>query len=302
MPLEINLNSPQNGAVSAVSGTWKVPTVTGSGTTYSSVWVGIDGYGSSTVEQLGTEQDVVNGKAEYSVWYEMYPAWSIDINSMSIAPGDAISASVTYFATGTHAGQFQLSITDTSQSSDSFTTYQTASQAQRSSAEWIVEAPSNGTSTLPLANFGSVTFSNATATINGVDRPHQRRRLAVDGDQYGRPVRGGSDDPWADRLGRNIQLYSQLWIVHGRPAQLLAAANLDATAFGPTDSQGTFELCGQLRAGQCSADGGCGGRRRGNVRIRFDDQRTCGWQPAGPAALDSELASVDQVFGGAGSV
>src|SRR5262249_12809231 len=38
--------------------------------------------------------------------------------------------------------------------------------AARSSAEWIEEAPSSG-GVLPWANFGSVTFSNLSATIGG---------------------------------------------------------------------------------------------------------------------------------------
>ena len=42
-----------------------------------------------------------------------------------------------------------------------YTTQQTASNAKRSSAEWIVEAPSSSSGILPLANFGSVTFTSA---------------------------------------------------------------------------------------------------------------------------------------------
>jgi hypothetical protein len=165
---ETNLDSPTNDSVTAVTGTWKVPTVSGSGTAYSSVWVGIDGYSSSSVEQIGTEQDVVNGQAEYSVWYEMYPSGSVTISTMTIKPGDSITASVQYVSSGTYAGKFELTITDTSETSDSFTTYQSGGSAERSSAEWIVEAPSSGRGILPLANFGSVQFTGATATINGV--------------------------------------------------------------------------------------------------------------------------------------
>ena len=151
------------GSVTAVTGTWTVPAVTGTGTAYSAVWVGIDGANSSTVEQIGTESDIVNGTAQYSVWYEMYPSYSVDITSMTIAPGDTITATVQYLS----SGQFQLTITDTTQANDTFTTTQSAPGAQRSSAEWIVEAPSSMTGILPLANFSSVAFSNATATING---------------------------------------------------------------------------------------------------------------------------------------
>src|ERR1700733_3657591 len=57
---ETNLNSPQSGAFTAVSGSWTVPSVIGSGNAYSSIWVGLDGYSSSTVEQIGTDSDLVN--------------------------------------------------------------------------------------------------------------------------------------------------------------------------------------------------------------------------------------------------
>jgi hypothetical protein len=92
---------------------------------------------------------------------------------MTIGPGDSITASVQYLTSGSQAGQFELSITDNSRANDSFTTYVSSAQtqnpgAQRSSAEWIVEAPSLGNNIASLANFGSVTFTGASATINGV--------------------------------------------------------------------------------------------------------------------------------------
>jgi hypothetical protein len=40
---------------------------------YSSAWVGIDGYSDNTVEQIGTEQDWIWGRAIYYSWFEMYP-------------------------------------------------------------------------------------------------------------------------------------------------------------------------------------------------------------------------------------
>jgi hypothetical protein len=179
-----NLASPQANSVSAVSGSWIVPTVTGpsSGSTYSATWVGIDGFGNSTVEQIGTEQDVINGVTTYDAWWEMYSSkgakvagqgYEAPINTMTILPGDSITASVQYISSGTHAGQFYLSIVDNSRSKDSFSTYQTSAQtqnptAQRSMAEWIVEPPTVNNSVASLANFGSVTFTNASATISGV--------------------------------------------------------------------------------------------------------------------------------------
>jgi hypothetical protein len=153
------------GSVTAVSGQWTVPTVTGtgSGTTYSSVWVGIDGSNSPTVEQTGIEADVSNGVAQYSAWYEMYPAYPVTVN-LAIHPNDKISASVVYNSNG----QFVLTIQDLSDPAghNTFSITQSAPGAQRSSAEWIVEAPSSSRGVLPLANFGTVTITNAQATIN----------------------------------------------------------------------------------------------------------------------------------------
>ena len=158
---ETNLTTPASNAVTQVSGSWNVPKVTGKTNAYSSVWVGIDGYSSNSVEQLGTEQDTSrSGATTYYAWWEMYPNPSVQITSLTISAGDSISASVT-----NNSGAFTLQITDNT-TGKSFSTIQTATP-QASSAEWIVEAPSSFSGVLPLANFGTATFSVAQATING---------------------------------------------------------------------------------------------------------------------------------------
>jgi hypothetical protein len=158
---ETNLTTPASNAVTAVSGSWTVPTVTGTSTRYSSVWVGIDGYSSGSVEQLGTEQDTSRSGASYYAWYEMYPNPSYEITTMTISPGNSISASVTYTSAG-----YVLAMTDNT-THQSFSITQSTTAA-RSSAEWIVEAPSSYSGVLPLANFGTAKFSGAQATISGV--------------------------------------------------------------------------------------------------------------------------------------
>lgn len=163
-----SLANPQYGSVSAVAGAWTVPTVTGpsTGKTYSSVWVGIDGLSSPTVEQIGTEEDVVNGQAQYYAWFEMFPRGPVTISSMKVKPGDQMVASVSYAG----FGFFQLTMTDQTEH-ESFSTMQWSPFALRSSAEWIVEAPSSATGTLPLANFGAATFTGAYVTMNGQTGP-----------------------------------------------------------------------------------------------------------------------------------
>ncbi len=66
------------------------------------------------------------------------------------------------------AGQFTLTLSDTTQNW-SFTTTHQLNKAVRNSAEWILEAPGN--IILPLANFGTVNFTGASATFNGHEGP-----------------------------------------------------------------------------------------------------------------------------------
>src|SRR5260370_36349871 len=70
--VETNLATPQSGVVSDVKGQWIVPSVTCNSTaTYASLWVGIDGYSSNSVEQTGTDSDCSGGSGVYYAWYEM---------------------------------------------------------------------------------------------------------------------------------------------------------------------------------------------------------------------------------------
>jgi Peptidase A4 family len=157
--------SIQASNVSVVSGSWTVPSATGANGSYSSFWVGIDGYSSNSVEQIGTDSDIQGGRAVYYAWYEMYPNPSYKI-SLTIHAGDKITASVTYSAPSTYT----LSLTDTT-TGKGFSTNKTLAGAANSSAEWIAEAPSSYSGVLPLADFGTVNFSNASATVNGVAGP-----------------------------------------------------------------------------------------------------------------------------------
>ncbi len=152
------------GAVTDVVGSWTVPAITPSnGKNYSSAWVGIDGYNSSTVEQIGTEQDYINGTWSYFAWYEMYPQYPVNFDKKKypVAPQDKIDAEVKY-----SGGNFVLTLNDETQGWSTPPITQQASSAPRSSAEWIIEAPWMGT-VLPLANFGTISFSGSQATIGG---------------------------------------------------------------------------------------------------------------------------------------
>jgi Peptidase A4 family len=142
----------------SVTGTWTQPTATCSHgeNSWSSPWVGIDGDTSNTVEQTGTDSDCNNGVARYYAWYEMYPKGTVALN-MAVKPGNTFTGTVTY-----KSGAFTLQLINDTTGAKSTVT-QTSKKAARSSVEWIMEGPFNGL----LTDFGSVPFSNASATING---------------------------------------------------------------------------------------------------------------------------------------
>jgi hypothetical protein len=145
-----------SGAFNAVSASWVQPAATcSSGDQYSAFWVGLDGYSSNSVEQTGTEVDCAGRTAEYSAWYEMYPAYPVYFSN-TVKSGDSFTGSVTY--TG---GEFVLKLTDNTQNWTQ-TVSQALTGAARSSAEVIAEAPSSSGGVLPLTNFGTVSFSGAT--------------------------------------------------------------------------------------------------------------------------------------------
>jgi hypothetical protein len=157
---------------SSVSGSWVQPSAKcGSGQTYSAFWVGIGGSTnqSSGLEQTGTQADcTADGGAEYYAWYELVPAAPVKLD-LAIKPGDHISAKVSV-----SGSNVTVLMSDQTTGQSTSKTLQ-MDNPDTSSAEWIAEAPSacdgSGASgscqTLPLADFGTVQFTSATATANG---------------------------------------------------------------------------------------------------------------------------------------
>jgi hypothetical protein len=151
-----------------VKGTWIQPGVTcpATGSTYSAFWVGLGGFNgdSAGLEQTGTESDCIDGQPVYSAWYELLPAASVPV-TMTVSPGDTMSAEVS-----TDGTTVTLTVSDVT-TGETFSTQQTPSVVDTSSAEWIAEAPSRcfGQHCLPLqlANFGTVQFSGSSTTANG---------------------------------------------------------------------------------------------------------------------------------------
>jgi hypothetical protein len=148
------------GSYTSITGQWTVPAVAASRkSTYSSAWIGIDGYNNSNLIQTGTESDYYNGSAHYDAWWEILPAAETVIPSLPVSPGDTMTAKITK-GSGT---TWTITISDTT-TGQSFTTQQSYS-GPGTSAEWIEEAPTVGGRVAPLANYGLDTFD--PGTVNG---------------------------------------------------------------------------------------------------------------------------------------
>jgi hypothetical protein len=149
--------------VSSVSGSWTIPPVAVTGSdSFSAAWIGIGGQTDSTLIQVGTEHDSIGGQAVYTLWYEMLPADSISIPNINVSPGDEIGASITLLSGSTNTWQIAIQDVTTGKGfSQNF-----AYNSTRLTAEWIIERPTVNNQLSTLANFGSVTFTNANAKLD----------------------------------------------------------------------------------------------------------------------------------------
>jgi hypothetical protein len=139
----------QGSGFSSVTSSWSEPSVSCNSTDdLFAPWVGIDGYGTATVEQTGVATDCSSGSPVYQGWYEMYPAAPVYYNN-PVAPGDSITATVTRSGTS-----YTLTLADNTQGWTKTTTKSLA--ASNASVEVIMESP-----TAAYPNFGQVNFSGS---------------------------------------------------------------------------------------------------------------------------------------------
>jgi hypothetical protein len=151
--------------ITGVSSTFTVPTVSPAPPGFAANWAGIGGYNTDDLIQAGTSESEADG---YYAWYEILPASETELtdctgnSACTVNPGDKIT--VTIDSVGTNL--WSVSVAD----SGNWTWQQDISYtSSESSAEWIFEAPTVGTQTVP-ANTGTNyfgptnTFTNAAGT------------------------------------------------------------------------------------------------------------------------------------------
>lgn len=185
---------PSSVLITAVSGEWTVPTLNCSATPNSGVgiWVGIGGYqwptggSSGTLLQTGVTADCVNGVQQNAGFFEEYPS-SPNTDKVFIgfpvSAGDQIEASVFQGTTGAwetkvddlSTGLSGVMVTGggwgVSADGGNGTFLKQGSTAGLFysggyTAEWIVEDYARLGSLVPLADFGTVSFSNLGTSLS----------------------------------------------------------------------------------------------------------------------------------------
>ena len=171
-----------------VTGRWTIPNVTCPPAPYRTQgayianWIGIDGFTNSTVEQLGTGAQCFEGVLYYYVWYEMFPAGTVEEGTTACIndnvdcpqPGDQISASVNVTPGTAGNNNYKLALTDHTRPRESFSVTASCATATcvDSSAEWVVERPAYEPipglfQFVPLAYYGRTGFESGSLVANG---------------------------------------------------------------------------------------------------------------------------------------
>jgi YVTN family beta-propeller protein len=181
-------NPTSSTAVLTVSATWTVPYVNGTTTTDAqlesdamSTWVGIGGFGTSDLMQVGVEEDW-DGPGPPTTW-ESYAWWTMDYTPtelFSTAPGDRIFAEVSYDGINSGGQQLWVFTIDDITNGHSFGSAETcvtgsggncAAASGFESADWVIEAPGgppNGCPVAQLPAYNKVPFYNpSVGTTSG---------------------------------------------------------------------------------------------------------------------------------------
>lgn len=148
-----------NGAAfTRVEGTITVPNVTGGGDAAVGVWVGIDGDScQGSLLQTGL---AFYGDGSYYAWFEWIPEAAQHFANFPVRVGDQITMAVS--ASGPRSGIATMQNARTGKKvTQRFNN--AANPLCQADAEWIVEDFTEGQNKVPFANFGEITFTNASA-------------------------------------------------------------------------------------------------------------------------------------------
>jgi hypothetical protein len=151
--------------VTEVTAEFTVPTPSSDGS--GAAWVGIDGDSCETaILQTGIDWTKDGSSITYDAWYEWYPDYSYDFSGISLSAGDTIKTTVT--ATSKSGGKAVVENVSTGTTvTHTFSGESSEGDLCEYDAEWIVEDYEEGSSLVSFADFGTVTFTSASALIGG---------------------------------------------------------------------------------------------------------------------------------------
>jgi hypothetical protein len=141
---------------------------------HSTLWVGIDGWGTPDVVQAGTDQDSLTAfwvqTSSYDAWTEWYPLSSATISNFPVNPGDEVevwtwvgTSTGAYSATG-NVGWFYLwNVTENVVAAYLSTTAPSGTTFNGHTAEWVMERPEVNGSLSSLADYASAPLFDAWA-------------------------------------------------------------------------------------------------------------------------------------------
>ncbi|KAF4457202.1 hypothetical protein F53441_766 [Fusarium austroafricanum] len=162
-----------------VQGTITVPQVSGEDGAAASAWVGIDGDTCQTaILQTGIS---FYADGTFDAWYEWIPDYAHSFTNFAVNVGDQIRMTVD--ASSKTKGIATLENLSSGQKvTHSFTN--TPSTLCETNAEWIVEAFQENGSQVNLANFGTVTFTDASVSgSSGTSGPSGAEIIDISPDQ-----------------------------------------------------------------------------------------------------------------------
>ncbi|KAL5088774.1 hypothetical protein Trisim1_006189 [Trichoderma cf. simile WF8] len=155
-------------------------------------WVGIDGWTNGDLIQTGVLWcTYIDNSTFWYPWYEYLPGFITEIDGVNVTAGSVVTVNAK--KTGTNSGITTLTVDGVTASHD-FTGEEYSLPG--TSAEWIVEDYSLGLvgpPYAPFADFGTVTFTRATAVVNGdTITPGEGNWVIVDLDQGNGPITSSS--------------------------------------------------------------------------------------------------------------
>ncbi|RLU78206.1 hypothetical protein CTZ27_37900 [Streptomyces griseocarneus] len=138
------------------SADWTVPDISCSSRVDAvAEWVGLDGWGNDTVEQIGIQESCENGTPEFEDWYELYPNDPVYLRDR-VQPGDHVHATARFLG----GSSYELTLHDETQGWVQDKRFDGWS-APNESAEVIVEANRRAFPKFDRIDFTKVRFNGA---------------------------------------------------------------------------------------------------------------------------------------------